>query len=247
MLDSLHGEVLGELGAGELSTIVGPQHLQFAAGLLLSLSLDLLHRLRRLVLGCEQRHEHEARGIVHHEEEVAPTSWSRWCDGSAQVAVDELQRLLGAVRSLLWERLAAHLGGDAGVADLCRVLDHRNALGHLLPEPMESVEVQMSKPLVPAPGIVVLPRGETNRLHGVEMKNVKAVAAVLYLGKEALALILDTQDAVLDLHLRARFIELTQGHDGVAKRRDEVDAVEDAVLAVLHLEHNRAHALDLHA
>jgi len=146
--------------------------------------------------------------------------------------VDKLQRLLGAVRSLLRERPAAHLGADAGVVDLRRVLDHRNASGHLLlAEPMESVEVQMSKPLMPAPGIVVLPRGETNRLHGVEMKNVKAVAAALYLSEEALALIPDTQDAVLDLHLRARFIELTQGHDGVAKRRDEIDAVESSFFA----------------
>ena len=162
--------------------------------------------------------------------------------------MDKLQRLLGAVCSLLRERPAAHLGGDAGVADLRRVLDHRNVSGHLLlAKPMESVEVHMSKPLMPAPSIVVLPRGETNRLHSIEIKNVKAVAAALYLGEEALALIPDTQDAVLDLHLRARFIELTQGHDGVAKRRDEIDVMEDAVLAVLRLEHDRAHALDLHA
>jgi hypothetical protein len=37
--------------------------------------------------------------------------------------MDELQRLLGVVRGLLWERSAAHLGGDAGVADLRCVLD----------------------------------------------------------------------------------------------------------------------------
>jgi hypothetical protein len=110
---------------------------------------------------------------------------------------------------------------------------------------MQSVEVQVSKPLVPAPGIVVLPRGEADRLHGVEVKNVKAVVAALYLGEEALAVIPDTQGAVLDLHLRARFIELTQGHDGVAERRDEVDATEDVVLTVHRLEHDRPHALDL--
>ena len=134
-LDYLHGEVLGELGAGELSTIVGPQHLEFVASLL-SLSLDLLHRLRRLVLGREQHHEHEARGI-NHEEEVAPAFWSRRRDWPAQVAVDELQRLLGAVRGLLRKRPAAYLGGDAGVADLRRVLNHRSASGHrLLAEPV---------------------------------------------------------------------------------------------------------------
>jgi hypothetical protein len=96
---------------------------------------------------------------------------------------------------------------------------------------MDRVEVQMSKPLVPSPGIVVLPRGEAYRLHGVEVKNVETVAAALYLGEEALALIPDPQDTVLDLHLRARFIELTQGHDGVAKRRDEIDAVESSFFA----------------
>ena len=68
--------------------------------------------------------------------------------------------------------------------------------------------MQVSKPLVSAPGIVVLARGETDWLHGVEVKNVKAVAVALYLGEETLALIPDTQGAVLDLHLRTRFIKL---------------------------------------
>lgn len=41
--------------------------------------------------------------------------------------------------------------------------------------------------------------------------------------------------ASINLHLGASLIELTQAHDGIVHRRDEVDTMEDPLLAVLRL------------
>jgi hypothetical protein len=37
---------------------------------------------------------------------------------------------------------------------------------------------------------------------------------------------------LVNLHFRPAFIELPQAHDGVVQRRDEVDAMEDSVVAI---------------
>ena len=54
----------------------------------------------------------------------------------------------------------------------------------------------------------------------------------------------NAKHASLDLHLGPTFIELAKVHDGIAQRRDEVDAVEDSIVA--GPEHNGANALYVH-
>jgi hypothetical protein len=86
--------------------------------------------------------------------------------------MDELQLLLRAVLGLLRKGAPALLRRDTGVADLLIVLDHRHATHHgLLAELVQRLEVEMTEPFVPAPGFVVLPRGEVEWLRGLKMED----------------------------------------------------------------------------
>jgi hypothetical protein len=64
----------------------------------------------------------------------------------------------------------------------------------------------MAEALMPAPCLIVLARGEVERLGRVEVEDVEAISAAVDLDKQPLAPILDPQHAILDLHLRASLV-----------------------------------------
>jgi len=199
------------------------------------------------VLGGQEGDPHVVRSVINHQEEVPAPASSRWCHRAAQVGMDQLQWVLSAVLRWLREQQSALLGDDAGVADLLCVLDDGEAARHgVLAELVQRFEVEVAKPLVPEPVVVVLPCGEADRLRGVEVEHIEAARSAVYLDQETPAWILDAQHAMVDLHLGPAFIKLAQAHDGVAQRRDEVDALQHAMLSVLRLEHDGADALYLH-
>jgi hypothetical protein len=92
--------------------------------------------------------------------------------------VDELELLLRAVLGFSREGASPLLRDDAGVVELLDVLDHRQRAHHgLLAELVQRVEVEMPKPLVPAPSFVILACGEAERLGRLEMEDIEAVCA----------------------------------------------------------------------
>jgi hypothetical protein len=98
---------------------------------------------------------------------------------------------------------------DAGVADLLSVLDHRHVAHHgLLAELVQRLEVEVAESFVPAAGVVVLPRGEAERLRGLEMEDVEAAGPAVHLDEEAPTAIPDAEHALVDLHLGPPFIEV---------------------------------------
>jgi hypothetical protein len=106
--------------------------------------------------------------------------------------------------------------------------------------------VEVVEPLVPVLGVVALPRGEADRLRGLEVEDVEVTGPAVHLDKKTSMTMLDVKHALVSLHLGPAFIKLPQAHDGVVQRRDEVDAMEDSVVAVLGLEHDGADTLDIH-
>jgi hypothetical protein len=113
-------------------------------------------------------------------------------------------------------------------------------------ELVQRLEVEVVESFVPAPGVIILPCGEAERLRGLKMEDVEAAGPAIHLDEEAPAAIPNAKHTLFDLHLGPPFIELAEAHDGVAQRWDEVNAVKDSVLAGLGFEHDRADTLDLH-
>jgi hypothetical protein len=143
--------------------------------------------------------------------------------------------------------VSALLRRDAGVANLLGVLDHQHVAHHgVLAKLVQRLKVEVVKPLVLAPGVVALPRGKVDRLRGLKVEDVEATGPMVHLDEKTSTTILDAKHALVNLHLGPTFIELPQAHDGVAQCQDELDVVEDSVVAVLGLEHNGADTLDLH-
>jgi hypothetical protein len=95
-------------------------------------------------------------------------------------------------------------------------------------------------------GVVALPRGKADRLRDLEVEDIEATGSVVHLDEKTSTTIPDGKHALVNLHLGPAFIELPQAHDGVVQRWDELDAMEDSVVAILGLEHDGANALDLH-
>jgi hypothetical protein len=134
--------------------------------------------------------------------------------------VDELQRVLRVVLGFSQKWGAAMLGDDACVAKLADVVDHRQPAHHvILGELMKRVEVEMAEALMPALRLIILARSEAERLGRIEVEDVEAIGAVVNLDEQPLAPIPDPQHAILNLHLRASLVQLTEAHDRVAKHR----------------------------
>ena len=82
------------------------------------------------------------------------------------------------------------------------MVDAGHAADHLLlAELLQGLKVKMPEALVLAPRLIVLGCGKAKGVRHLHMKHVKAVASLVYLGEKVAASILDTQHAVLDLHL----------------------------------------------
>jgi hypothetical protein len=62
------------------------------------------------------------------------------------------------------------------------------------------------KALVPPPGVIIIAGYKTHGLHHLHVEDVEAVGASVHLGEKAMMTILDTQDPMLDLHVRGVLI-----------------------------------------
>ena len=96
------------------------------------------------------------------------------------------------------------------------MLDPRHALHHLfVAKLLQGLKVEVSKALVPQPGVVIAAGCETHGLRHLHIEDVEAIDASVYLGKKATMVVSDPHDSSLDLHARAILIQLAQADDGV--------------------------------
>jgi hypothetical protein len=129
----------------------------------------MLDSVHDSIFGGQQRHPHVLRGIVDQQQEVAPATGSHRQDGAAEIAVEELQRVLRAVLGFNREWGAAVLGDDAHVAEFADVVDRRQPAHHVVPgELTKRVKVEMAEALMPAPHLIILARGEAVQLGRIE-------------------------------------------------------------------------------
>ena len=115
--------VRSELHRSEFVIAISPQHVQLLAALHLRARLELLDRLRRLVLACQELEPHIATAIIHAQEEVPPTTICGWRDWPAEIAMDELESFLRVILGHLWEWQSPLLPGQAAVTQLTSMLD----------------------------------------------------------------------------------------------------------------------------
>jgi hypothetical protein len=140
--------------------------------------------------------------------------------------VNKLELLLHAVHGLAREGAPALLRHDASVAELLNMVDHRYPAHHgLLTELVKRLEVEVAEPLMPAPGFIIFPCSEAEWSRRLEVEDIEVAQSVANLDKKPPAPIPNPEHALVDLRLRAAFIELAKAHDGIAQRRD-VDVVQ---------------------
>jgi hypothetical protein len=123
VLDPLICAVGDELHGGELIAVVGPQHLEFEAALLLYRNLYMLDGVHGCRIHRKKDGPHEPLCIIHQQLEVAPASRCRWRDMAAEVTMDEFELLLRMVHNLTRKGLPHELGHHTGVAQLLDVVD----------------------------------------------------------------------------------------------------------------------------
>jgi hypothetical protein len=153
--------------------------------------------------------------------------------------VDELELLLCVVQSLSRKRPPLVLGHHACVTQLLDVVDLRHPAHHLLTsELMERLEVEMPKPLVPIPGLIISMRDKAEGSGHLHVKHVQSVAPAVDLGEKVTATVLDPEHPLANLHSQAALIEPTKADDGVLEGRDVVDPMEQLVLIGLGHEHD---------
>jgi hypothetical protein len=164
--------------------------------------------------------------------------------------VDKLELLQRAVRSLSRKRPPLVLGRHACVAQLLNVVDLRHPTHPthdlLTPKLSERLEVEMPKPLMPTPCLIISTSGKAEGPSHLHVKHIQSAALAVDLGEKATAAVPDLEHPSVNLHSRAALVELVEADDGVPKGRDVVDPMEQLVLAGLSHEHHGLDAVDLH-
>jgi hypothetical protein len=69
-------------------------------------------------------------------------------------------------------------------------------------ELVQCLKVEVAKQLMPALGVVALPRGEVDRLRGLEVEDVEATGPAVHLDKKTSVVIRDAKHTLVNLHLR---------------------------------------------
>jgi hypothetical protein len=145
------------------------------------------------------------------------------------------------------EKAALELGHHAGVSHLLDVVDLRHPAHHLLtPELPKRREVEMPKPFIPAPGLIVSTSGEVEGPGHLHVKHIQPVAPTVDLSEKTTATVLDSEHPSINLHSRATLVEPAKADDGVPKGWDVVHLMEKLVLVGLSHGHHRPDAADLH-
>jgi hypothetical protein len=247
VLDPLIRALGDKLRSDELTVVVSAQHMELEVTFLLRSSLYMLYGIHNCRICWKKDGPHEPRSIVYQQQEVAPTSCCRWCDGAAEVPVDKLKLLQRVVQSLSKKRSSLVLGHHAGVPQLLDVVDLRHPAHHLLaPELPERLDVVMPKLLVPTPCLIISMSGEAEGPSHVHVKHVKPIAPVVDLGEKATAAVPNLKHASINLDARATLVNLAEADDGVLDGRNVVDSREQLVLVGFTHEHDGLNAIDLH-
>jgi hypothetical protein len=113
----------------------------------------------------------------------------------------ELETLLGSEARLLGKGLPSLLHQHTDVAKLLHVVKARQTSYHpLSTEPLQGLEVKVSKALVPLPHLVIPMSSKTEGLCYLHVEDIESIGASGYLGKKAMMVIPNSHDSVLDLH-----------------------------------------------
>jgi hypothetical protein len=124
---------------------------------------------------------------------------------------------------LSWERPPLELGGDTPGAELVNMLDTGESIHHLvLPQLPQRLEVQVAIALMPEPRPIVTPCRQTERSGDLHPQLVEAIPSMPHLDEEALVLVADAQNTVLDVDIAVAFVELPEAYDVGGESRDEV-------------------------
>jgi hypothetical protein len=146
---------------------------------------------------------------------------------------------------LSWERPPLELGGDAPGAELVNMLDTGESIHHLvLPQLLQRLEVQVAIALMPEPRPVVTPCHQIERSGDLHPQLLEAIPSTPHLDEEALVLVADAQNTVLDVDVAVAFVELPEAYDVGGESRDEVHPRDRSVLAGLPLQDHRPGTLD---
>jgi hypothetical protein len=95
-----------------------------------------------------------------------------------------------------------------------------------VPELLECLKVEMPKPLMPTPGLIISMSGEAEGPSHLHVKHVQPVAPTVDLGEKAIAVVPDLEHPSVNLQSQAALIELAEADDGVSEGRDVVDLME---------------------
>ena len=146
---------------------------------------------------------------------------------ATEVTVYKFQLLLGLEACLAGKGEPPLLSEDAGVVELLHMVDARYAPCHLLvAEPLQSLEVEVPKALVPSPGVIITVGYKAHGMHHLHMEDIKAIGASVHLSEKSVMAIPDAQYPMLDLDAWAILIQLSQADDRVPQRRDVLDTSE---------------------
>jgi hypothetical protein len=127
------------------------------------------------------------------------------------------------------------------------VVDLRHPVHHLLvPELPEGLKVEMPKPLMPTPGLIISTSGEVEGPSHLHVKHVQPITPTIDLGEKTTMVVPDTEHPSVNLHSQAALVELVEADDGVPEGRDVVDSREQLVFAGLTHEHDGPDATNLH-
>jgi hypothetical protein len=108
---------------------------------------------------------------------------------------------------------------------------------------LQSIKVEMPKPLMPAPSNIIAVGSETN-WPGNLKEEVETILTTPDSGKESTLLIPYAKHTSPDQHACVTLVELTNANDRVLQAWDVVDAAESLVFTILASEDDGTDALD---
>jgi hypothetical protein len=91
----------------------------------------------------------------------------------------------------------------------------------------------VSIPHVPPPGCLLRLGQAAHWLLNLQLRNVQLTQRAPHLGEEALSVIADLQEAMLNVDQAATFVQLPEAHNVCLEVRDEVDPRQPLVLIVV--------------
>jgi hypothetical protein len=137
------------------------------------------------VLAGEEPYPHETAHVINKEQEIFPAAWRCRRNRPAQVAMNQLERILRPEPGFVWERHSSLLAGEAPITQLIDVVNHGESTDHLrLRQSPEGLEIEVAETGVPTPRRLGAIRRQTDGPRHVQLQNVQEAWGALYLGKQ---------------------------------------------------------------